>query len=243
MTLLALIVDDETPARSELRHLLGGIDGVEVVGEAASAREALVLAERMDYDVVFLDISMPGGAGGIETAKKLAALPNRPTVVFVTAHDDRAIQAFSVEAVDYLLKPVRQDRLVTAVRRVAAIRAGSAPGEVTELRIPGTGAGGETLLIDPREIAYAEAARDHSVLALVDGRRLDCVRSLRALEDQLPRTFLRIHRSQIVNLSQVAALESVGDGRVQARLSDPGGSLLAVARRQTRALRTALGLR
>ncbi len=243
MTLLALIVDDETPARSELRHLLGGIDGVEVAGEAASAREALVLAERMAYDVVFLDISMPGGAGGIETAKKLAALPNRPTVVFVTAHDDRAIQAFSVEAVDYLLKPVRQDRLVTAVRRVAAIRAGSAPGDAGELRIPVLGEGGETLLIDPAEIAYAEADRDHSTLALTDGRRLACTRSLRALEDQLPTTFLRIHRSQIVNLAQVAALEPVGEGRVQARLSDAGGTTLAVARRQTRALRTALGLR
>ncbi|PHX80611.1 MAG: DNA-binding response regulator [Thermoleophilia bacterium] len=243
MTLLALIVDDETPARSELRHLLGGIDGVEVAGEAASAHEALVLAERMAYDVVFLDISMPGGAGGIETAKKLAALPNRPTVVFVTAHDDRAIQAFSVEAVDYLLKPVRQDRLVTAVRRVAAMRAGSAPDEADELRIPVKGAEGETLLVDPAAIAYAEADRDHSILALVDGRRLACTRSLRALEDQLPTTFLRIHRSQLVNLSQVAALEPVGEGRVQARLCDPGGTTLAVARRQTRALRTALGLR
>ena len=238
MTLRALIVDDEAPARSELRHLLGGIDGVEVAGEAASAREALVLAEGVDYDVVFLDISMPGGAGGIETARRLAELPNRPTVVFVTAHDDRAIQAFSVEAIDYLLKPVREERLLTAVRRVAALRAGTAPD--ADPRIPADG-DGATLLIDPADIAYAEADRDRSVLVLADGRRVGSPRSLRALEDALPAGFLRIHRSHIVALARVAALEPAGEGRVRARLAD--GTVLDVARRQTRTLREALGLR
>ena len=242
MSLRALIVDDEAPARSELRHLLGGIDGVEVAGEAASAREALVLAEGVDYDVVFLDISMPGGAGGIETARRLADLPNRPTVVFVTAHDDRAIQAFSVEAIDYLLKPVREERLLTTVRRVAALRAGAAGGGA-EVRVPAVGDDGETLLIDPAEIAYAEADRDRSTLVLVDGRRFGSPRSLRALEDLLPGGFLRIHRSQIVNLARVAALEPNGEGRVRARLADADGTVLDVARRQTRALREALGLR
>lgn len=239
MTLRALIVDDEAPARSELRHLLTGIDGVDVAGEAASAREALVLAEGVDYDVVFLDISMPGGAGGIETARRLADLPNRPTVVFVTAHDDRAIQAFSVEAIDYLLKPVREERLLTAVRRVAALRSGTAASG--EARVPATGGDGATLLVDPADIAYAEADRDRSVLVLADGRRVASPRSLRALEDALPPGFLRIHRSQIVNLSRVAALEPAGEGRVRARLVD--GTVLDVARRQTRTLREALGLR
>jgi two-component system LytT family response regulator len=243
MTLLALIVDDETPARSELRHLLGRIDGVEVAGEAASAREALTLAERMAYDVVFLDISMPGDAGGIETARRLAHLPNRPSVVFVTAHDDRPIQAFVVEAVDYLLKPVREDRLLTAVRRVAAIRAGTAPGASADSRIPADGASGETVLVDPTEIAYAEADRDRSRLGLADGQVIGSPRSLRALEDLLPASFMRIHRSQIVNLARVAALEPAAPGRVQVRLADRDGTTLAVARRQTKALRQALGLR
>ncbi len=242
MTLLALIVDDEAPARSELRHLLGSIDGVEVAGEAASAREALTLAERMAYDVVFLDINMPGSAGGIETAKKLAELPSRPSVVFVTAHDDRAIQAFAVEAVDYVLKPVRADRLVTAVRRVAAIRAGTAPSGVVDVRIPVLGRDGETLLIDLAEVGYAEADGDHSRIALTDGRQFVSPRSLRALEDLLPPSFLRIHRSQIVNLAKVAAVEPIGPGRVQVRLADVDGTTLEVARRQTRSLRTALGL-
>jgi DNA-binding LytR/AlgR family response regulator len=163
--------------------------------------------------------------------------------VFVTAHDDRAIQAFSVEAVDYLLKPVREDRLLTTVRRVAAIRAGTAPGAAVEARIPVDGDGEETLLVDPVEVVYAEADRDRSRIALADGRVLGSPRSLRALEDLLPSTFMRIHRSQIVNLALVAALEPVGEGRVQVRLSDRDGTVLEVARRQTRALRTALGLR
>ncbi len=243
MTLLALIVDDEAPARSELRHLLGGIDGVEVAGEAASSREALTLAERMAYDVVFLDINMPGDAGGIETARRLAELPSRPSVVFVTAHDDRAIQAFAVEAVDYLLKPVREDRLVTAVRRVAAIRAGTAPGAAPGARVPVVGSDGATALVDPAEVAYAEAVRDRSRLGLADGRVLDSPRSLRALEDLLPTGFLRVHRSQIVNLALVAAVEPLGEGRVQVRLADRDGTAVEVARRQTRALRQALGLR
>ena len=242
MTLLALIVDDEAPARSELRHLLGGIDGVEVAGEAASAREALVLAERVAYDVVFLDISMPGGEGGIELARRLGALPARPTVVFVTAHDDRALQAFAVEAVDYVLKPVREDRLLTAVRRVAALRAG-AGGTTADPRVPAVGIDGGTLLVDPAEIAYAEADGDRSVLVLADGIRLQSPRSLRALEGLLPAGFMRIHRSSIVALARIAALEPAGDGRVRARLTGADGAVLDVARRQTRALREALGLR
>jgi len=243
VTLLALIVDDEAPARSELRHLLGRIDGVDVAGEAASAREALTLAERMAYDVVFLDISMPGGAGGIETAQRLAELPNQPSVVFVTAHDDRALQAFAVEAVDYLLKPIREDRLVTSVRRVAAIRAGTAPGDGATVRIPVAGDDGGTVLIDPADILFAEADRDRSRIAVADGRTLVSTRSLRALEDTLPPGFMRIHRSVIVNLARVAAIETPTAGRVQVRLANAGGTTLDVARRQTRALRTALGLR
>ncbi|MGA0121418.1 MAG: LytR/AlgR family response regulator transcription factor [Gaiellales bacterium] len=243
MTLLALIVDDEAPARSELRHLLGGIDGIEVAGEAASAREAVTLAERMAYDVVFLDINMPGDAGGIETARRLGDLPNAPSVVFVTAHDDRAIQAFAVEAIDYVLKPVREDRLVTAVRRVAAIRAGTAPGAAREARVPVDAGEGAVELVDPAAIAYAEADRDRSRIGLADGRVLDSPRSLRALEDLLPSGFLRVHRSQIVNLALIAQVEPLGEGRVRVRLADRDGTAVEVARRQTRALRQALGLR
>ena len=112
MALLALIVDDEAPARAELRFLLEAIGGVEVVGEAASVREALALASRVDYDVVFLDINLPD-LTGMDAARELGDWPRSPAVVFVTAHDDHAVQAFTVDAIDYLLKPVSEERLAT----------------------------------------------------------------------------------------------------------------------------------
>jgi two-component system response regulator LytT len=243
VSLRVLIVDDEAPARSELRFLLERIDGVEVVGEAASAREALALAEHVGYDLVFLDIQMPGGAGGIEAARRLRALPDAPSVVFVTAHDDRAVQAFAVDAADYVLKPVREERLLTAVRRVRATRGGSAGPGGGPVRVPTQGADGSVLLIDPDSIAYAEADRDHAWVVTVDGLRHSSPRSLRELEDLLPNGFLRIHRSHLVNLARVAAVEQAEGGGTCVRVVEPVGVRLAVARRQVRSLRSALGLR
>lgn len=243
MSLRVLIVDDEAPARAELRFLLERIGGVEVVGEAASAREALALAEHVAYDLVFLDIQMPGGAGGIEAAQRLRALPDAPSVVFVTAHDDRAVQAFAVDAADYLLKPVREERLVTAVRRVRAIRAGSAGAESGPIRVPVQESDGRVTLVDPEAIAFAEADRDHAWIVTVDGARRPSPRSLRELEDLLPEGFLRIHRSSLVNLARVAAVEQADGGGLCVRMVEPVGARLDVARRQARSLRTALGLR
>ena len=124
MSLLALIVDDEAPARAELRFLLERIGDVEVVGEAASVREALALAARLDYDVVFCDISMPE-LTGIDAAREIMSWPKRPHVVFVTAHQDYAVQAFSVDAFDYLLKPVAEDRLAQTVERLRSALRGT----------------------------------------------------------------------------------------------------------------------
>ena len=241
MTLLALIVDDETPARSELRHLLGGIDGVEVAGEAASAREALVLAERMAYDVVFLDISMPGGAGGIETAKKLAALPNRPTVVFVTAHDDRAIQAFSVEAVDYLLKPVDEQRLadtldrvrqrlaekrgIEEVGRLKEVLAEVAPDAAENMaesddapasnrfeKLINIKDRGQIFRVDVDTIERIDAAGDYMCIYTGDNT-LILRETMKDLEKRLdPRRFQRVHRSTIVNLDLVRQVKPHTNG-------------------------------
>ena len=137
MSLLALIVDDEAPARAELRFLLERIEDVEVVGEAASVREALALAARLDYDVVFCDISMPE-LTGIDAAREIMSWPKRPHVVFVTAHQDYAVQAFSVDAFDYLLKPVAEDRLAQTVERLRSALRGTperaARGELAKVR-------------------------------------------------------------------------------------------------------------
>ena len=103
--LKALVVDDEAPARSELRYLLGECEGVEVVGEASNAIEALQLIKAIPYDVIFLDIQMPG-LTGVQLAEVLAGLTHPPAIIFVTAHSEHAVKAFEVRATDYLVKPV-----------------------------------------------------------------------------------------------------------------------------------------
>lgn len=241
--MLALIVDDEAPARAELRYLLERLGGVEVVGEAASVREALALASRLDYDVVFLDINMPE-LSGMDAAREISTWPKRPAVVFVTAHDDHAIQAFSVDAVDYLLKPVSEERLARCVQRLAALRGGDGARRTgPDLAKVAVTQRGETLLLDLDDVLFAEADGDYCWVH-ARGERLLSSQSMRELEDALPATiFFRIHRSYLVNLRKVAALETIAPGRSGVRLADDPGTVLEVARRQTRALKQHLGLR
>lgn len=117
MKLKALIVDDEYSARQELRYALSEFDNVEIVGEATNAQEALTLIKALDYQILFLDISMPG-MNGLELAMTIQELPRRPYIIFITAYDEYAVKAFDVDAVDYLLKPVEFTRLKRAVQRV-----------------------------------------------------------------------------------------------------------------------------
>lgn len=114
----ALIVDDESPARSELRYLLSQAGGVEVIGEASSAAEALHLLAAIEYDIVFLDIEMPG-LSGLDLAQTLATAERHPAIIFVTAYGEHALKAFEVAATDYLVKPVGLERLQQALARVA----------------------------------------------------------------------------------------------------------------------------
>jgi two-component system, LytTR family, response regulator len=230
----ALLVDDEAPARSELRYLLATHPEVEVVGEAASATEALKLAAAVPYDAVFIDIEMPG-LSGLDAARLVHGRPSVPQLVFVTAHEQYAIEAFAVEALDYLLKPVDPERLAQVVRRLVSLQA---PAGTVE-KIPVV-SGGETVLLDWEELHYVRADGDYSRVHTYDRSYL-CTRSLRALEEALPADrFVRIHRSYLVNLDKVAAVRRAGSDRIRLALDDAERTELDVARRQSKAVRERL---
>ena len=237
MILRVAIVDDEAPARSELRHLLGAHD-VEVVGEAAGAAEAARLLEAAPADAVFLDVEMPG-ASGVDLARALAQAPSPPAVVFVTAHEGYALDAFAVEAFDYLLKPVEPDRLARVLTRLAA-RSGSAAG-ASPVRLPVV-AGGGTELLDVELVHYVSADGDYSRVHTFDRSYLSTA-SLRELEESLPPDrFVRVHRSTLVNLAKVGAVRRASPDRLLLVLDDAAKTEIDVARRQASRVRDLLGL-
>ena len=230
-----LVCDDEAPARSELRHLLGAHPEVEVVSEAANAAEAIELAH--GCDALFLDIEMPG-ASGIDAARLVRGGAESPAIVFVTAHAEHAVDAFAVEAFDYLLKPVDPARLARVVERL--LERGIARTRSTR-KIPVV-AGGRTELIEQEEVHFIQAEGDYSRVHVYDRSYLSTA-SLHELEQALPANrFLRIHRSYIANLAKVAAVRRAGDDRIRLVLDDAQRTELDVARRQSRRVRDALKL-
>ncbi len=235
--LRALIVDDEAPARSELRYLLAGHPEVNVVGEAAGAAEALDLARDLTYHVVFLDVEMPG-LTGVEAAPLVRERRNPPAVVFVTAHERYAVDAFAIEAFDYLLKPVDPERLARVIERLCERSAAVAPPVE---KIPVVASGG-TELLDFDQVHYVQADGDYSRVHTYDRSYL-CTASLGELEERLPGSrFARIHRSYIVNLTKVVGVRRPAADRFRLQLADAVETELDVARRQSRQLRERLGL-
>jgi two-component system response regulator LytT len=238
MSLRSLIVDDEAPARGELRYLLAAHPEVEVVGEAATAHEALELAAAVRYDVVFLDVEMPG-VSGLEAARLVLNRRERPAVVFVTAHERYAVEAFAVEAFDYLVKPVEPDRLARIVERL--LSRGRREASAVE-KVAVVSAGGAKTLLDYDAIYWVEADGDYSRVHTYDRSYL-ATSSLRELEELLPSgRFARVHRSHLVNLAKVAAVRRAAPDRIRLALDDEANTELDVARRQTRALRERLRL-
>ena len=236
MTIRALLVDDEGPARSELRFLLSRHPEVQVAGEAANAREAVALAESVRPDVVFLDVEMPG-LNGVEAAALVRDLHDPPAVVFVTAHERYALEAFAVEAFDYLLKPVDPERLARLVERLQE-RATEGVAPVVKVAVVSAG---RTELLDYDQIYFAQAEGDYSRVHTYDRSYL-CTSSLADLARQVPSgRFARIHRSHVVNLAKVAAVRRAGADSVLLQLADSSQTELPVARRQVRELRERLG--
>jgi DNA-binding LytR/AlgR family response regulator len=236
--LTVLAVDDEAPALDELAYLLDRHPDIGQVYRAGDATSALRELNRRTIDAIFLDINMPG-LSGIELAGVLANYSQRPLVVFVTAHDDKAVAAFDVGAIDYLLKPIREDRLDEAVRRVAAARSAQPGGDDDDSDVIPAELGGVTHLVPRDSIGWVEAEGDYARLHSASGSHLVRI-PLSTLETRWrERGFQRVHRSYLVALRLVIGLRT-SDGAVLVRLRANGASPaveLPVSRRQARELR------
>jgi DNA-binding LytR/AlgR family response regulator len=241
--LTALVVDDELPALSELSWLLEQDERIGEVLTANSGTEALGVLEGRDVDVVFSDISMPG-LDGMALARVIAKFSEQPQVVFVTAHDQHAVDAFTLAATDYVMKPVGRERLREAVRRVLvrveegepATASNSAPAsEAPDETIP-VELGGVTRFVARSQIRYAQAHGDYARLHTDAGSHLVRI-PLSVLEEQWgEHGFVRIHRSTLVALPHVDEVR-MDHGRCAVVI---GTTVLQVSRRHTKALRDLL---
>lgn len=242
----ALIVDDEAPARERLRRLLAAHADVVCVGEAGDGVSALTAFDALRPDVVFLDIQMPE-LDGLSTA---ASIPRGgPAVIFATAFDEHAIRAFELAAVDYLLKPIKKERLADALDRLR--KRPSDGGDVArsllaELRPSNrkmaVRCGSKYVVFDTERVA-AIVAQDHYASIVVDGRELLSDDSLDKLMDRLDGgRFLRVHRSAIINVDLVRELQQEGDRRYVALLADPAGTRVPISRDKLDELKLRLGI-
>ena len=229
--LTALAVDDEAPNLDELAYLLNQDDRIGTVLTAGSGPEALRILRESEVDVVFLDIAMPG-LDGLELAGVLARFSQPPAVIFVTAHAEHAVEAFDLHAVDYVLKPVRPERLREAVRRVNHAEPAASAAREDQIAVE---LGGVTRLINRSDIRYVEAEGDYSRLHTAQGSHLVRV-PVSTLEQRWADTFLRIHRSWLVARPHIDHIRET-DGRV---LVVVAGVELPVSRRHTPALREQL---
>jgi DNA-binding LytR/AlgR family response regulator len=232
----ALVIDDERPALDELAYLLGQDPRIGEILRCDSATEALRVLHEREVDVVFLDIQMPG-LTGLDLAQVLARFRSPPPVVFVTAHEGHAVEAFDLQAVDYVLKPVREERLREAVRRVIET-AGHRPTVEQDQQIQ-VERGGVTRFIARSEIRYVEAQGDYARLHTAGDSHL--VRSpLSSLEEQWADAgFVRIHRSLLVSLPHVDEVRTER-GKCSVVV---GPTVLQVSRRHTPHLREVLARR
>jgi two-component system response regulator LytT len=238
-----LAVDDELPALDDLAYLLRTdprIDEVSTARDGAAALRCLdrALADGHPVDAVFLDIRMPG-LDGIVLGRLLSQFASPPKIVYVTAYDGHAVDAFEIKAADYLLKPVRPERLVEAVRRVSergAVPAAGASGEPAEPDSVPVELSGVTRFVLATEVHYVEAQGDYARLHTASGSHLVRI-PLAALEERWRDSgFVRIHRSHLVSLHHIEHLR-LDSGRCTVRVA---GAELPVSRRHVRELRDLL---
>lgn len=235
--LTVLVVDDETPVLDEMVFLLGRDARIQSVRAANSGAQALRLLDALDIDVIFLDIAMPG-LSGLDIARILGQFKKPPKVVFVTAHDDHAVDAFELNAVDYLLKPIREDRLRESVRR--ALDGGGATTAVADESVA-VELGGVTRFVPRSHIVYAEAQGDYVRLFTLGGAtHLIRIPIGTLAVDWAEAGFVRIHRSHLIAVAHVKEVRTQA-GRYSVLVHTGVDDVeLPVARRHTRELRDVL---
>jgi len=259
MELRAVLVDDEQLARDELGYLLGQLGGVEVIGQAGNGLEALTTIDRLQPDVVFLDVQMPG-LTGFEVARRLLEGRGASHIIFVTAYDQHAIEAFEVNAVDYLLKPVDQSRLEMAVERARRRIVVDRPADgvnnadlekiiqlVTERQSRrerlAIKVGERFLLVQAEEIIYASLADEGITVVTSQYAGTSNYRTLDELHERLdPTVFWRVHRSHLVNINKIKEIVPWFSRNYILRMKDEKSTEIPVSRTQTRRLREYLKL-
>ncbi len=254
-TLRAVIVDDEQLARDELCYLIDEVGGVDIVAQAGNGLEALEAIARTGPELVFLDVQMPG-LTGFEVARQLADREPPVTVIFVTAFDRHAIEAFEVNAADYLLKPVEANRLEQAIQRarrrvtppaamneqleriVQLVEARRGRPEQVAVRV-----GERVLLVQAEDIIFASMA-DESINIVTSQVSGTCsFRTLDELQTRLdPEVFWRVHRSHLVNINKIKEIVPWFSRNFILRMKDAKGTEIPVSRSQTRRLREYLKL-
>ena len=254
-----LVVDDETPAREELCYVLEGLAPSAIFLEASNGAEALALIESNEVDLAFLDINMPG-LDGLAVAATLMEGPEPPLVVFATAYDEHALQAFDLAALDYVVKPFDERRLAQTMERVraalgerqaleerqAALRqyllANATPGGLTKLW--GQRENESRVLIDYRDILWVVAEAKRVFVQTTTGEKLLVRHTLKELEPRLEsHSFARVHKGYLVNLDHVAEVEPWFSGTYVVRMADGAGTEIPMSRRYAARLKDLTGWR
>ena len=232
----AIIIDDEPPARRELRRLLADFPWMEIIGEAGNIAQAAAMIEALSPALVFLDIQMPGGSG----FDLLARLERLPQVIFTTAHDEHAVRAFEVNALDYLLKPIDPARLAAALARIGGANTTRPPQPDAALEQLFVRDGPRCWFVPLREVRLLTSEGNYVRLSWGKTQPL-LGRALATLEQRLdPNRFFRANRRQIINLDFIENVELGVNGRLHVQLREgPEGE---ISRRQARLFKTQKGI-
>lgn len=261
MPIRCIIVDDEVPARDELRYLLAEYKDIEVIAEAESASTAISKIEELKPDLVFLDIQMPGG-DGFSVIETLVELPSQPLYVFITAFDHYAVKAFEAGSIDYLLKPISVQRLEQTIRRIRQSLELNRPSSMSEdmqslliriaeahsplareIKIPAE-KNGRICLLNPEKIIYFQYDQGKIFACLFEARLpVYGIATMEKLDEHLQGfSFFRIHRSALVNIDYIREFSPWFHGKYNLIMNDAQSTELCVSRSRVKDFKLILGL-